>query len=93
VQPKVNTLIEQETREESNKIANVRPLECLELHVPPTSATESANRGHGVDSGTDTDGDACAPETIHRNRKTSGFRGDGWIGYVWVATVQQLVKE
>ena len=85
---------------------NVRPLEYLELHVPPTSATEAANgacamtvlreppfQGHGVDGGTDTNGDAGAPERINCNRKTSRFRGDGWVGYVWVATVQQLVKE
>jgi hypothetical protein len=88
---------------------NVRPLEYHEPHVPPASAKEAANRfcvivvlckppfeGHGKGTGTETGCEADTPKTINRNRKTSGFVGDGWVGYdrqVWVTTVQQLVKE
>ena len=94
---------------------SVQPLESLVHRVPPTGATEAADRayateaadgayiiavirkppfqGHGVDGGTDTDGEADAPEGIHRNRKTSGCRGDGWVEYFYLATFHGLVKE
>ena len=90
---------------------SVQLLECLELRVSSTSATEAADRayaidvirkppfqGHGIDGGTDTDGEAAAKEGICRNRKTRGSRGDGWVGYSWVgyvwgAAVDQLVKK
>jgi len=101
--------LDEECWEESNKSVNIQLFECLEPHVPPASTKEAANKvcttivlreppfkGHSIDGGTETGGDAGAPKAVHRNRKTAGFHGDCWVGYarqVRVTTVQQLVKE
>lgn len=96
--------LEDECWEERNDNGNVQPLEYHESHVPLTSAIEAANRvcatvvlreqpfkGHGIGARTDTGCEADPPKAIHRNRKDSGFLGDGRVGYVrqiWVTTVQ-----
>ena len=48
---------------------------------------------HGIETGTETSREAGEPKTVDRDRETGGFEGDGRIGHVWVATVQQLVRE
>jgi len=86
--------VEEECWEESDESGNVQPLERRKPRVPLTSAKEAANRicatvvfreppfkGHGVDTGTETDGEARAPKGIHRDRNAGGFLGDGRVGY------------
>ena len=73
---------------------NAQLLERHKPHVPTAGAKEATNwvcatavlrepplTGHGIGTGADTDGEAGAPKAIHRNRKTSGSHGDGWVGY------------
>lgn len=48
------------------------------------------------ETGTKSGEEASQPKAIGRDRRTGEFVGDGWVEYVWqlwVANIQQLVKE
>ena len=95
--------------EESDEGPNVPPLEHHEANVPLASSMEVDNwveaaivlcepffEDRGTETGAETGGEASEPEAVDRDRGTGGLEGEGWVGYgrqVWIATVQQLVKE
>ena len=98
-----------ECREESDEGVNVQPLECHKSDMSLASAKEAYDRvrtavilreptftNDGTETGTKTGEEASEPKTIDCNRRIGGSVGDSRVGYVcqlWVAAVQQLVKE
>jgi len=98
-----------ECREECDESVNVQPLERHKSDMSPASAKEADDRvsttvvlreptltDDGTQTGAKTGEEACEPKAIDHNRRICGFVRDGWVGHVrqlWVAAIQQLVKE